>query len=574
MGDPGLGSNQDWLGRIVGHARTGEILKLAPTDAAGFHGPAHARLLPADALRDALIALSREPGRCDPRGLRIEGADIQGRLNLDHLDLPFPLWFTRCQFQAGASLQGAKLPELRLRECEMTTENPIEAPLNLQLTKVTGQLDMRDAKLANQDGTLKQQSIALNLDGASIGGGAYLDGGFTATGQIRAARATITGPLVMRGATLSNEGKDALMLYGANIGGGTFFSEGFTATGEIHALRATFTGELDMRGATLTNNGKDTLRLDGASIAGSAFLSGGFTATGQIRASGATISELDMTGATLNNVDGPALNLQGAEVGRLCLCDVRPVRGVVYLNACRIADLVLDVEGEALPGGPLIADGWQVRALAGAIASRGDLAQKWLDTRPPIIPYSPQPARALAEVYDRTGHPDQARRLRYTAARQLTHQAPWWAKPPLWAYWLVVGHGYYPLLTVPWLIAVLGLTFALTATQPAAFTPTDAGKASEAVAKAASGNIPDGLPTPSSAQPVTGATSCAILGTYPCFSPGSTALQTVVPPAASIQTATWQPTGWVALAMTAAKAAGWLLTVLLLAGITGLLRRT
>ncbi len=200
--------------------------------------------------------------------------------------------------------------------------------------------------------------------------------------------------------------------------------------------------------------------------------------------------------------------------------------------------------------------------------------QKWLDTRPDRVPYSPQPARALAEVYDRAGHPDQARRLRYTAARTLTKEARWWAKPALWAYWLLVGHGYYPVLTLPWLALALALTFGITATNPEAFVPTDPVKASAAVA-AASG-VDSDLQTadPDEQDPITGATSCADMGTYPCFSPASTALQTVVPPAAAVQTTAWQPAGWAAIALTLAKAAGWILTVLLLAGVTGLLRRT
>ena len=94
----------------------------------------------------------------------------------------------------------------------------------------------------------------------------------------------------MRGATLTNEGGDALSLEGASIGGGAFLTMGSLPPGEVRALGATITGTLTMCGATLTNEGGDALVLDRASIDGGAFLDDGFTATGEVRALGATIA--------------------------------------------------------------------------------------------------------------------------------------------------------------------------------------------------------------------------------------------------------------------------------------------
>jgi hypothetical protein len=51
-------------------------------------------------------------------------------------------------------------------------------------------------------------------------------------------------------------------------------------------------------------------------------------------------------------------------------------------------------------------------------------------------------------------------------------------------------------------------------------------------------------------------------------------MHTVVPPVTAVQSTDWQPTGWVLPAITILKGAGWILVVLLLAGITGLLRKT
>lgn len=49
----------------------------------------------------------------------------------------------------------------------------------------------------------------------------------------------------------------------------------------------------------------------------------------------------------------------------------------------------------------------------------------------------------------------------------------------------------------------------------------------------------------------------------------------MLPTPGAFQTSAWAPaTGWLAFLLAALKAFGWLMTVLLLAGLTGLLRKT
>ena len=204
-----------------------------------------------------------------------------------------------------------------------------------------------------------------------------------------------------------------------------------------------------------------------------------------------------------------------------------------------------------------MADGWRIQTMHGQMASHAQLAQGWLDSRPSDLPYTPQPARALAEVYDRAGHPDQARRLRYTAARKVARQAPGWAKPWLYTYDALVGNGYYPLRTLGWLAIFLIVAGVLTTTSPDMFAPTDPAKAVAASTAAAAAPRPGQVPP--DPDDISGATPCQDLGLYPCFNPLSYALQTVVPPAAAVQATSWQPTGWMLAAITALKASGWIL---------------
>lgn len=465
---------EGWFDLLLAHAGSGEALDLAgddpdPDPSRADPWPAD-RCIPADALRRALLELQRHPDRADPRGLRIVGADFGERIDLENLRVPCPLWLERSRLRAGADLDGAHLIELSLAHSHLV--GPADTP---------------------------------------------------AAAAVRAVGATITGQLSLRGVTVSNEGGVALRLDGASIGGGAFLDQGFTATGAVSALGATITGQLNLRGATLSNEG------------------------------------------------GDALILQGARVAELHLVDLAGVDGRTVMVGCEVGTLVLDQEADQPPAGHLVADGWQIQIMHGQMASDVGLAEAWLDSRPTGLPYTPQPARAVAEVYDRAGHPDQARRLRYSAARKVARQAPGWARPWLYTYDALVGHGYYPLRTLGWLAIFLIVAGALTTASPDMFAPTDPARAvaaSTAAATTRPGQVPPGP------DDISGATPCEDLGLYPCFDPVPYALQTVVPPAAAVQATAWQPTGWMLAAITALKASGWILVALLLAGITGLLRRT
>lgn len=58
-------------------------------------------------------------------------------------------------------------------------------------------------------------------------------------------------------------------------------------------------------------------------------------------------------------------------------------------------------------------------------------------------------------MYERNGHPAEARRLRFTAANKVTKTAPLATKVMRWGYRLVAGHGYYSLLAALWLLLAL-----------------------------------------------------------------------------------------------------------------------
>ena len=522
-----------WVSRIASALRTGTPLDLLPGEAADVTSSdpwPQERWIPASALRAALLTV---PTDADPRGLTVRGACVEGRIDLDHALVSVSVTLDQCVLDGGLSGQDCRFKSLSI------------------LSSRSGPIDLDDSQI---DGVL------------SLYG--------TKAPEVMARRATVHGQLRLNGATLSNPDGDALNLDGIDVKGDLFAGDGFTATGEVRGLGMTVGGQLNLDGATLMNPGGDALSLDEADIKGSMFARRKFSATGGVRGPGMTVGgQLDLNGATLMNPptkrhpDRHALNLNGANIkGDLWLRDISMCQGTLNLTACAVGVLVVGKGLEELP--PLAsAAGWRVRDISGHLRHDRAAAIKWLDTS---STFTASPWEEIARLYDRNGQPADARRVRFAAAHRTARHAPWRSKPIRWFYALTVGYGYYPLLAAVWLaVAVLAATV-LTAAFPAAFLPTG-------VNARASNAITQGADCPSAAELLTAATDakCRTPG-YPELKPFTYALATVSPASAIAQPA-WAPlapgAALLEVGLTALKLFGWILTALLLAGLTGLLRK-
>jgi uncharacterized protein YjbI with pentapeptide repeats len=507
--------------------------------------------------------------------LSLDGADIKGGAFLD------PVTVTGKARALGASIGG----QLSLRGATLTNAGGIALSLDradikgsafLDPVTVTGEvralgasisgvLNLRGATLTNAGGD------ALSLEGADIKGGAFLDP-VTVTGEVRALGASIGGVLSLRGATLTNAGGIALSLDRADIKGEVFLDP-VTVTGEVRALGASIGGQLSLRGATLTNAGEDALSLDGADIKGNVFLNP-VTVTGAARALGTTIGgQLNLRGATLTNVGGIALAFQSARLNVVFLTP-QAVKGGLALDAAQISVLITPDDKNdmnVLIGSELSASGWRLSDVRGRIRHDKKAAADWL-SRDNAKEFVPQPWHELANVYERNGQPADARWLRLKAARGVTRTSHRGPKPIRWLYDALTGHGYYPLRAAVWLILAIATSGIIVAANQGVFTPTATNKAAWKTPP------PVGQPAP----PITGATPCEDLqDRSSCLKPGLYALDNTLPGTlATGQAAQWTANGaqgwnmWVPYVLGGLKIASWILVALLLAGVTGLLRKT
>lgn len=288
----------------------------------------------ADLLRDLLRG--RNITDPDPRGLRLRGARIRGRLDLDRLDTSIVLELEDCLLDQGLTADWARLPALLLHRCRLShPERP-----------------------ALSGGSLRVETSV------SLAGSVFCAD--TADGTVLLPGAHILGQLFCPGAVLVNSAGPALLADGLQTGrnvalGGGFTAEGAGELGTIRLPGAHIGGQLRCSGATLRNLTGPALFADGLQADGGIFLDEGFHAIGAVRLLGARIGHrLSCSGATLLNPDGPALDAARMQTdGDVLLHDLSAIgngrRGTIRVFAARIGGQ-LECSGASLhnPGGPAL----------------------------------------------------------------------------------------------------------------------------------------------------------------------------------------------------------------------------
>ena len=517
-------------------------------------------------LNGASISSDVSAARVTTHGeVRALGATIDGQLNLAGAHLNNP----------GAdvlNLNSASIPG-SIFAGQITTHGMIRAR-----RISTGQLILTGARLNNPGGCV------LSLDGASISSGLSAER-VTTDGEIRALAATIDGQVILTGARMNNPGHYLLSMDGANINGG-LIAKNITADGEIRAHSATIDGQLILSGARMNNPEAHVLNLNSARITGDVFAADSFTSTGRLnfQAKGTITAvrarfdgHIGFAEAKPPSSGHLIVIFDSAAIERLTL----PLDSLTAI-ALPLAKIThLDTPKDREPSYPVLATGWTVGDVTGRIRTDHAAATRWLnriDKKDKNL--SPQPWHALAAVYERNGHPAEARRLRFTAANKVTKNAPLPTKTLRTIYLAVAGHGYYPLFAAVWLIIALIAGVALVGTNRAHFVPTTPVVVADTVTASATGGNKATPTGQTEEQPVTvtGADDCASHPTYPCLDTFTYALTGVIPAATGITRPDWAVSTtapvWVKLGIPALRILAWIFTAILLAGVTGLLRKS
>jgi sRNA-binding regulator protein Hfq len=320
----------------------------------------------------ALLLETYSKWRVDASGVRVSGARIQGRLDLTHARVKFPLSLQNCIIDEAPSFQqcklthldlsGTHLPGLEARGCAVEHDVILvrvvcRGPATLDMARINGLLDCTQATFVSED------QSALSAKASTVNGPVLLRDGFTARGEVVFMRAQI-GSLECRDAALINPGAVALRAPDATVAGPVLLGEDLKAQGEVD-LRDAHLGGLECENGIFTNPNGTALRLERATITRPVLLRNGFKAQGQVNLRDAQISGLECNGTfTYNNLKQAVLLLERLTVtGPVFLRNGFKAQGEVNLRGAQISG-ALDCQGGAFTnpsGNALLAERASVR---------------------------------------------------------------------------------------------------------------------------------------------------------------------------------------------------------------------
>ncbi|WP_331748403.1 oxidoreductase (plasmid) [Streptomyces sp. NBC_00984] len=490
----------------------------------------------AEVIAALLLGAGADPAPGDRPALRLTGARITGRLDLQFAEIPVPVVLDECRFDEVPLLRGARIRELVLTGCALPglaadaaqidgrlvlSRCHLTGPLVLTRSQIHSDLDLRDTVIT-APGTEAISAVHL------VAGGDVLCSNLAVRGAFRCTGAAVSGEFDLEGASLRNPGGHALDAYHVRITGDFTFHPGFSAEGRIILSGATVAAAIGFCGARLNNAGGVALEAVDVTVARNFDLGRGLRVDGGIKLDGSSIgTQLSFRDATLTNFGGTALSLRLARARETDLRTRQPIDGTVDAGNAQLGTLY-DTP-DTWPADLRLAD-TTYDALASPLTATERL--DWI--RHSTDAYLPQPYEQLATAYRRLGHEDEARTVLLAKQRHRRAMLPLHTR--VWGYIqdTTVGYGYRPLRAGLWLMALLACGALFFAAHPPA--PLEAEKA-------------------------------------PPFNAVVYALDLLVPITAFGQDVAFAPRGtgqWLAYALTAA---GWILATTVAAGISRAINR-
>jgi len=386
------------------------------------------------------------------RGIWIEGARIDGAIDLEFAMIPFPISFTHAAVPGGITLTYAKINSVDLSGTHTGSINAggvkVEGDVFLrQGFKAEGEVCLLWATIggslacdAGQFVNKAESGKAINADGIKVEGSVFLRRGFKAEGEVHLVGATIGGNIECDGGQFVNKvgGGSAISADRINVEGSVFLREGFKAEGEVRLLGAKIGGDLDCEGGQFADKteGEQAINADRLKVEGSVFLRDGFKAEGEVCLLGSTIGgNLECDGGQfVNKVDGRrAISAQGIKVEHVFLRDgfmaegkvdlvgatvngclvwtkvLSPEKAILDLRAAKIGTLQDDVDSWPLKG-KLFLYGMVYGSIDDDAPREATPRMDWLH-RQAKEPFLSQPYEQLASVLRLSGQEADARKV-------------------------------------------------------------------------------------------------------------------------------------------------------------------
>jgi hypothetical protein len=391
----------------------------------------HEREIRADLIR--WLCVDPDASRMvDPAGIRILGARITGRLNLSRVRVPFPIVLRNCAVPERISLAATVVPSLDLGG---------------------GHIGEMDAPGIEVDNDLK------------------LDAKFQAAGEINVAEARIGGSLTSSGRFKSSaidldlfdpKNTQRRAFYGLQmrIGGDLIFRD-LHIDGGVQISGTTTGADLVMDGSFL-DPGMTAIDASSTDIAGNVVIGYGvpFVSDGLVNFVTAKIgTDFFVAQATFSGAAGTPHGLDASGISvknALVWTNVSlPNGGFLYLTGAS-AEALIDDEKSWPSQGNLLLDGFTYTGFSQTNGTDAlgdaDTRLRWLRLEPG---YHPQPYSQLAKVLNDSG--DQAGAIQVLIASDDANYRRFGLPGRIWGGFLnaTIGYGYEPLRAILWSAAVV-----------------------------------------------------------------------------------------------------------------------
>lgn len=403
-----------------------------------------------------------------PGAVRIKGARITGRLDLEGVEMRYPLHLDCCYLdcEVPVLLRDAHAPTIRLTNCHLPFG------LDAYQLRTTGDLNLYGVNLYGYHAVSADANSALRLIRAHIGGTLYLS------------RGRFCNPNPDRDPD-PNPDRFAVNAHGLRVDGDLLCKEQFEADGGMWLAGAHIGGLVNLSGGKFRNPNGLAINADRVRVDWGLFCNRGFEADGEVRLRGAQVSGvLDLSRGKFRNPNGFAVNALGLRLDGGGIWQPDEVLGVVNLAFAhatvwsdhavgrRAQTLLHGFQYEVLYPGPkptasLAPPGPETRSMvlrtlqsasrpgADEVAPRERI--EWLNQDP--NGYSPQPYAQLAAIYRSEGHDAAARTILVASQKRRRQSRRGWRSWPSQAWGrlllVTVGYGYRPWLALLWLLALV-----------------------------------------------------------------------------------------------------------------------
>jgi sRNA-binding regulator protein Hfq len=362
---------------------------------------------------------------------------------------------------------------------------------------IEGDLDCIAGKFVNANG------CALNADRANVTGSVFLRRGFSAEGEVRLHVAHIGGNFDCAAGAFVSPGRRALSADGAKVTGSVFFRDGFNAKGQVGLPFMDIGLILDCSAGKFVERGGDelsALRADGVKVRGSVFLSRGFSVEGEVRLHSADIGgDLNCEGAKFAT-DSRFLAKRMTVRGGFFWRSLEPHTQVTVSLIDTCTGPIFDDSKSWPESGHLALDGFAYARIAGGTTNakhRLDWLHLQTVEEPPWVRrvahaalygghtvswepkdwpgFRPQPHQQLARVLREAGDNVGARRVLIDMENRLRKYGNLKFLAWLWRWILrvTIGYGYRPWYALFWVTFCVALGSALCSHYTALITPSD-----------------------------------------------------------------------------------------------------